>query len=464
MRILVLIIMIAISISPGQFNGTPATNSLGAVETQSEEGVLELSLKQVQDYAVNHNAVAENARLDVKSARKKIWETTTIGLPQISGTVSYRNDLKIATTLIPAQFLDPNAGEGEFIGVKFGTQHNATAELKLDQLIFSGSYIVALRASKIYLRLSQENVVKTEIEVKHAVTDTYYLILLALHSKATLAANLENVKKTKYETTEMYKAGFLEDTDADQLQLTVTELENSIKSIDRQINVTYNLLKFQMGVALERHVRLTESLTDILSQIDKDSLLTEQFNLSRHIDFRMADSQERSMFLLMKREQSEYLPTISAYATYTRMAMRDEFNFFKKNDEQWFPSTSIGLRIAVPLFSSGMRAARVAQAKIDLKKATNTKNQVKDGLELGLLQARSTFADAYDTVDSTRKNTALAKKIYEKSGEKFKKGTVSSMELTQAHSQYLAAENNYTRAVVELLKAKTLLDKAMNRL
>lgn len=441
-------------------NGNPVPNK---PET-GEKGILKLSLKDVQDYALKHSVTAENARLDVKMAKKKIWETTTTGLPQISGKISYQNNLQLATTLIPAQFIDPDAKEGEFIGVQFGTQHNANAEITLNQLVFSGSYIVALQASKTYLRLSQEGLRKSEIEVKATVTDTYYLILLAEHSREILAANLENVKKTLYQTKEMFNAGFLEDTDADQLQLTVTEMENAVKSMDRQIRVTHNLLKWQMGMDLNKEIQLSDKLVDILNQMDSKELLTMEFNLNNHIDFRMAETQEKSMELLMKREKSEYLPTVSAFLTHSQMAMRDSFNFFSKSGEQWFPSTMLGLQISIPIFSTGMRAARVAQAKMDLRKAQNSKKQVEDGLRLGLLQARTGFADALDTRNSTEANVQLAKKIYDKMQEKYGNGTASSLELTQAHNQYLAAENKYTQAVVDLLKAKTLLDKALNRL
>ncbi|UCH92768.1 MAG: TolC family protein [Candidatus Aminicenantes bacterium] len=422
-----------------------------------------LSLKEVQDYAVKHSIETRNARLDVRMAKKKIWETTATGLPQVSAKVSYLDNLQLPTTLIPAQFIDPDAEEGEFIGVKFGTQHNATLSITVDQLIFSGSYIVGLQASRIYLRLSQEQLIKTEIDVKEAVTRTYYLILLAEDNKKTLEANLENVKKILFESRELYKAGFAEDTDVDQLQLTVTDLENAIKSMDRQIQVTYKLLKYQMGFDLEKEVRLSRGLADILSEMESKELLTADFDITGHIDYRMLDTQEKSLGLLLRREKSEYLPNISAFISHSQMAMRESFNFFNK-DETWFPSTMIGLSIDIPIFSSGMRSARVAQAKMDLEKAKNSKKKVVDGLRLELVQARSDFANALETAQKTKDNVKLAKKIYDKTLIKYTNGTASSLELTQTHSQYLTAESNYTQAVVELLNAKTRLDKALNRL
>jgi outer membrane protein len=437
--------------------------SLLSADEKGKNDILRLSLKEVREYAVKHSIETRNAGIDVAMAKKKIWETTATGLPQIDGKISYMDNIKIPTTLIPAKFMDADAGEDEFVGVKFGTQHNATAEITLSQLVFSGSYIVALQASHIYLQLSKDQLEKSEIDIKETVSKTYYLILLAEDNKKILESNLKNVEKTYYETSELHKAGFIEDTDVDQIQLTKADLENAVKSIDRQIEVTRNLLKFQMGLDLTRKIQLTETLTDIMNRIDNDKMLNARFSLEKHIDYRALDTQVKSMRLLWKREKAEFLPTISAFMTHSQTAMRDKFNLFDKKGK-WFPATIIGLNVQIPIFSSGMRAAKVAQAKMDWKKAINSKKQVADGLRLELIQARSAFSDALDKANHTKKSVVLAKRIYEKTLVKFGKGTATSLELTQTHSQYLTAESNYTRAAVDLLNAKTRLDKVLSRL
>jgi outer membrane protein TolC len=457
MKIVLLVMMVMLNLNLHQVGTLFA--AFGSEEPGDPQ---ELSLKEVQAYAVKHSTATINARLDVAMAKKKIWETTATGLPQISAGASYMNNLQIPTTLIPAEFLDPDAEPGTFIGVKFGTQHNATLSLTLNQLIFSGSYIVGLQAAKIYLRLSQEQLAKSEIDVKESVTNTYYLILLAEDNKKTLESSLENMKKTLEETKELYKAGFVADTDVDQIQLSVTEIENALGSITRQVDISYRLLKFQMGFELEKEIRLSRTLEDILREINSEELLTSGFNLFNHIDYRMVDTREKSLKLLLRREKTEYLPTVSAFFSHNRMAMRDAFNFFSK--EKWFPSTAVGLNINIPIYSSGMRGARVAQAKMDLEKAINLKQQVEDGLKLELLQARSAFTDGLEKTKSTKDNVKLAKKIYDKTLIKYNSGTASSLELIQVHNQYLTAESSYTRAVVDLLTAKTRLDKALNRL
>jgi len=455
LRILIIIIFFT-SLFMGQSNSP-------VEQGKSKTGILSLSLKEVREYAVKHSTATKNARLDVSMAQKKIWETTAAGLPQISAKISYMNNLQIPTTLIPAKFIDPDAADDEYIGVKFGTQHNASGEITANQLIFSGSYIVALQASKIYLRLSQNQSIKSEIDVKETVTNTYYLILLAEDNKRTLEGNLENLKKTLFETQELLKAGFAEDTDADQVHLAVLDLENAIQSIKYQVDITYNLLKFQVGFDMNQEIRLSETLDDFIDQIDTQEMINSPFNLFSHIDYRSMDTLEKSMGLLYKRQKTEFLPTISAFISHSQSAMRESFNFFS-GSEKWFPSTMIGVNIGIPVFSSGMRLAQVAQARMEWEKSKNNKQQVENGLKLEYLQAKSTFEATLDKSRNTEKNVELAKRIYEKTLSKYSSGVVSSLELTQIHNQYLTAESNHTRALVDFLNAKTRLDKILNRL
>lgn len=157
------------------------------------------------------------------------------------------------------------------------------------------------------------------------------------------------------------------------------------------------------------------------------------------------------------------MPSVSAFFSYSQSAMRDQFNFFS-GQEKWFPSSVLGLNVSIPVFSSGQRLARVAQAGLELQKAKNQKKQVADSLKLALEQARSEYQDSYARQISTNESLTLAKRIYQDSRSKFNKGLLDTMTLTQVHNQYLSAETSHIQAVVALLNARNKLDKAMNRL
>jgi outer membrane protein TolC len=424
---------------------------------------LRLSLKQAQEYAVKFSTDTRNSRIDVAIAQKKIWETTAGGLPQINATLSYRDNLKIPTTLIPARFLDPDAAEGEFIGLKFGTQHNATVDVTATQLVFSGSYIVALRASRFYLQQARNQLEKKEIDIRETVAGTYHLVLLAEKNREILRSSLDNLRRTREEADAMHRAGFSEATAVDQLQLAVSDLENTLATTERQIETAYRLLKLQMGVDQDRAVLLSDTLASILAGMDAALPPPGDFDLKRHIDFRVLEIQEKAMSLMLAREKADYLPTVTAYLSLSRSAMRDRFNFFRAG-EKWFPAAILGFNLSVPVFTSGARPARVAQASLELEKAQNLKKQVADSLKLAMGQARSDFAAALEREKNTAQMATLAQRIFDDTRGKFSQGLVTSMELTQAHNQYLNAESSHVHAVVQLLDSRIRLDKALNQL
>ncbi|MCK5003958.1 MAG: TolC family protein [Candidatus Aminicenantes bacterium] len=426
------------------------------------ESVLILDLKSIKELAIKHNKTLKNARLDIKIARNIVRETTATGLPQIEGKLSYQDMTQIPTTLIPAQFIDPDADEGTYFPMKFGTRHNMSFEIVASQLVFNGTYIVALQSSKIYMRLSRESLIKTEIEVKSLVTGTYYLILVSENLKNILEKNLESLKKLHFETSELFKAGFVEETDVDQMEYFVIGIKNRLSSIKRQIEISYKLLKFQIGFELDKEITIGGNINSISENIDYNYVLAKEFDLFGHIDFKIADTQVKSSSLLLKKEKSLFLPSLTAFVSHSQNAMRNEFNFFKENEDKWFPTTVIGLNMNIPIFSSGIKISKVKQAKYDLEKSINKKSDVVDGLKLGYMNTRSAYLTAIGGKESSFRNLQIAGKIYNRTIEKFKKGVSSSLELIQAYNQYLESQFTYTSALIEYYNSLTELQKYLN--
>ena len=420
------------------------------------------SLKQAQDYAVQNNATVKNAQIDIIKSEKKVWETTAMGLPQVSSSLSYQNMLEIPVTLIPAQIFDPDAPPDTYMEMKFGTQHNASFEITANQLVFSGPYIVGLQASKIYKKLSQQALDKAKVDIKETVTQTYFLALVAKENKSILQESYENLKKIFEETSKMLKAGFVEETDVDQLEYTLKNIEISLNTITNQIDLSQNLLKYQMGIDLKEEIILTDKLENIVETVGANALQVNVFNVNEHIDFQLMQTQEYLQKLNLKREKSEFLPSISAFYSYNQKAMRNDFDFFE-SEKDWFPSNIVGASLNIPIFSSGLKLSRVQQAKLELEKARNSKEMVSQGLILGVQQANSDFSTATEKYNNEKSNMKITKRIYDRTLIKFNQGMSSSLELTQVHNQYLNSQSNYFNAIFELLNAKNKLDKALNK-
>lgn len=61
----------------------------------------------------------------------------------------------------------------------FGLSQSATVGLLLEQMIFDGSYLVGLQASKVYLQISEQAFIKSEQQIVTAALESYVNAQLA---------------------------------------------------------------------------------------------------------------------------------------------------------------------------------------------------------------------------------------------------------------------------------------------
>lgn len=417
------------------------------------------SLQQARQYALEHNYQAKNASYDVEAAKRKIKETIAIGLPQINGKASYNNYIKQPVQLVPAEFF--GGAPGEFSEIVFGTKQNASGELTVTQLLFDGSYIVGLQATKAYLELAKNQQRLSELEVQEAVTNAYHMVLVAEKNVAILESSLEKIKRLWRETQAMFENGFVEESDVDQMAINFKNLENSYNNAKVQAEVARKMLNFQLGLSLEANITLTDNIEDLAKMQSDQGFFQATFDVSQNANYQLANTNLMLQGLQLKNQKAKYLPQLSLFATHQENSFGNEFNFLS-NDAQWFPTTLIGVNLNVPIFSSGMRRQQVKQANIEVLKAEQTLMQATQGAELEMLNARAEYNNALAVYENESQSLRLAEKIKDKTTIKYQEGISSSFELTQAENQYLTTQGQYIQATFSLLSSKNKLDKALN--
>ena len=421
----------------------------------------QFSLKQAQEYALQNSNELKNAQLDAMIADKKVREVTALGLPQVNAEGSFQNFLKLPTTVIPAQAFNPAAPADATVGVQFGTEFNTTGSITASQLIFDGSYIVGLQASKAFRSLSGIAAEKTKTEIKDAVIQAYYTVLVAGENKVVLDSTLSNMEKLYGDTRKIYDNGLIEEQDVDQLELTVANMKNSVTIAERQLDVAYKMLKLQMGFDINQPIQVTDNIETLVSTIDVDALVNQQFSPENNYDYKLLQTQHALNGLTLKNEKAAFLPSLNGFFQHQQQNLSNNFAL-TGDDAIWFPSTLWGLNLKVPIFSSGMRLAKVSQAKLEMEKSQNDLTRVNQGLLVQAAAAKSSYKSAYEIFNTNRKSLGLAERIQNKTLVKYKEGISSSMDLTQAQNQYLSAQGSYINSMLDLLNAKAALDKILN--
>ena len=72
-----------------------------SLAAQEQPDTLRLSLPDAQTYSLQYNRTVKSSQLDIEIAKKKVQETTAIGLPQFSVTANYQHIFKIPELSFP---------------------------------------------------------------------------------------------------------------------------------------------------------------------------------------------------------------------------------------------------------------------------------------------------------------------------------------------------------------------------
>ncbi|WP_295796105.1 TolC family protein [Mucilaginibacter sp.] len=416
------------------------------------------TIQDCVNYAYTHQDSVINAGLDVKSAEYKVKETIGIGLPQVKGSASFQDYLKIPTTLLPGQFF--GQPEGTFVPVQFGVKYQSSFGINADQILFDGSYLVGLKASRTYKELSIRNQIRSKIEVNVSVTKAYYQVLVSNEQLRLLNANVAQLKQQMDETIARNKQGFVEKIDVDRITVQYNNLVTDRENTLRLLALNYQVLKFQMGMPIGYGIQLKDKLEDI--KLDESASLNNDTSFYHNrIEYNLAETGVALKELDLKRQKSHFLPTLKLNGAYTSSYQNNSFsNLYKMN----FPSSYVGLSLEVPIFNGFQRKNQVKQSEITVLKSKNDLVNAKNGLMLQASQANVTYINGLQSLNNQKRNMNLAEDVLRVSKIKYQQGVGSSIEVTQAQTDLETADNKYIQGLYDALVSKVDLDKAYGRI
>ncbi|HJP62494.1 MAG TPA: TolC family protein [Mucilaginibacter sp.] len=411
-------------------------------------GVHNFSLQDCINYAYEHQDTVKNAGLDIKSAEYKVKETTGIGLPQISASANFQDYLKTPTVI--------------FGGNKFSIYqpYNATFGATLTQILFDGSYLVGLKASKTYKELSQRNYTRSKIDARVNVTKAYYQILVSNERLKLLDSDLGQLKHQVDQTVAQNKQGFVEQVDVQRIQVQYNNLLTTRENTDRLLAINYQMLKFQMGMPIAEDINLTDKLEDV----HFDNTVTDGGDTSfyhNRIEYNLQETNVKLNELDLKNKKSKFLPTLNLTGN---TALGYQSATVGKLFNTQYPSTYIGVNLSVPIFSGGQKANQVKQSKITVEKSQNDLENLKNGMLLQANAARITYVNSLRSLDNQKENQKLAQEVLRVSKIKYQQGVGSSIEVTQAQTDLEDADNKYIQSLYDALVSKVDLDKAYGKI
>jgi len=430
-----------------------------AYPQQSPPEQTSFSLQQAIDYGLENNYQAINAQRDIAKALKQKWETTATGLPQINADAGYNYNIELPLTPLPGEIA---GGEpGTFVAVPFAPRQSANLTATLSQLIFDGSYIVALEASKTFLDFSKNADNKTKLEVRRGIINAYGGVLLTEENVAILSSNLATIEDNLSETIKIYENGLTEEEDVEQLKITRSQIANQLNSAQRQVAISRDMLKLGLGIPLETSITLTDDL-EALARENMDMAMSQpELDLEKNVDYQIAYNRTEQRRLEYKLERAKSLPTLGAFVNYGVNSFGEEFVFFDANNP-WFDQSTAGLSLTVPIFSSFRRKAAQDRTKIAWDQAETNLEQTVQQINLNYEKANSDYQLAIDNYQTSKDNLTLAQRIENKNTIKFKEGLATSFDLRQAQLQLYSVQSEYLNSMYRVIAEKAKLETILN--
>ena len=425
----------------------------------SQSEVVSLSIEDAIKYGIENNRNLKNAEREIQMAYQERWKTIAIGLPNVSLDLNYLNNLELPTSLIPAEFFGGN--KGDFSEIQFGTEQTAIGSVRMEQLLFDGSWLVGLEYSKIFLATSENFYEKTLLEVREGIVKLYSLVATLNEGISLLENNLENFKKDLNEVNELYKNGFQEEENVEQIRITLAQAELSllqaIKTRDNQIN----LLKLVLGININDELVLVTSLDDFIGDNVVFANSFEDFDTGKNVDIKISQNMFDTKRIEYKLEKSKQLPKISGFVSGTYTGYNNEFNFTDKS-QSWFGSSVVGVNLEIPLFNANRMNVSSQKAKIAMEQARANLEEQEEKTQAEVIQKLNDYQLANKSLSVNEQNMNLAISIEDKNSIKFFEGLVSSFELRQAQIQLLDSQQKYLNSVIELISIKTELETLYN--
>ena len=422
-----------------------ATKSQSKGQSQSPE-TLSLSLSEAQEYAVQQNRSMRNASLAVQEAYAQRWQTIAAMLPQVDGsigkTIMYDEDFK--EKMISFGSPTPMSMSPWAFGV--------TASVGIN-----GQAIVGVLLNNIAIEMQKISLEQNEDALRANVKLSYASVLVLQDIVALMDSSLTNLERLAQMTQRSVDVGAAEQTAADQIVVRVNTIRDNINSQKRNVELSIASLKVLLDVPVTTELELTTELSELLSADAVLQLLGENYNKENNLKYQLlkknVDIAEKNVHMA----GWAYGPTVSLAYQYSYRDYGDEEGFSMMNS----PHT-VAFNVAMPLWSSGKRAAGVVEKKIALEAARNTLAETTDNLDIQYQQLRYTLQNAYESYLTQKANLDVTRRVFESTTNKFNYGSSSNLELINASNDVISAQSSYVQAVLTLVQANVELDKFLN--
>ena len=309
-------------------------------------------------------------------------------------------------------------------------------------------------------RLSLESVERSydrrEVETSFQLMRAYYDLIRKMRQVEIQQETVEQSRSLYDIASKKLEAGLIAEVQALKLQVDLARAESELSSAMLDVEYSKDVLKQTIGLPFDEDFTIETEVTYAPVRVDLDRAI--DMGLQNRSELREAEIQYRLQGMTLAERRREGLPSPTLNGFYGLKGLGEEpediAESFDRN--QW----GVYLKVDVPIWDSGLNAARVRAARADLRSAEVDLEEARRSLILEIKDAVRRLEEAENRVKILAASVDVARKSFEITQQKFGIGAAESQELLDAQVALTRARTNSLNALMDYQLAQAALKRA----
>jgi len=386
---------------------------------------IKIAIEKNFDVEIDRNA-QEIGKINNNWGNAGVW-------PTISATGS---------TTIASNNLEQKLSNGTTISRNGAILRNMNAGLAVSWRIFDGMRMFATKKRLEELEKIGELTFRNQVNtIVFNVISAYYQIVQLNQQRKALKETISFFEERKKIAEDRFRIGTAPKTDFLQAQVDLNQQKGNLLSIENSIAIAKASFNNLLGRKPETKFEVTETIEPDHT-INFPSL--QQKSLSENYDVLLAQS-NLSIWIQQKKEiLSQRLPSVTLNGNFNFAQSKNQagFNLYNRN---LGPSAGIG--VAIPIFQGGIIKRQEQVAEINIKNQQVLINRLKNDVSTNLINAYSNYQNAVNLVTLEKSTLELIVENNTIATERFRKLTITSLELRQVQLDYINGQTRYINAL-----------------
>jgi outer membrane protein len=404
------------------------------------------------DYALNHQPLIQQLRLNEEISRHDIGIALSDWFPQIEASAGWQQYLKLPVSLFP-DFTNPSAPKRE---ISTAVKNTSALQFSATQVIFNNDVFIAGKSARFYRLRSTQTTRESKIGLVMQVSKAFYDVLLSVARLNFLQEDHARLNKGMKDAYNQYLSGVSDKIDYQRATIALNNIKAEIQGTGEEIKAKYAYLKELMGfpsdqslsVAYDSLKMAEESWMDTTYRVDYHNRIEYQLLLTR---------------LSLQKSSVDYyklgfLPSLSAYANYSMIYQNDILKDLYNRD---FPNSSIGLKLAFPIFEGTRRVQQMKRASLQYREMALDTVSMKSRMNTEYVQSMASYKSNLKAFLAAQANSKIAGEVYNTVKNQYDQGIKAYLEVIVSETDLRTSRINELNALYRLLSSKLDVEYAL---